>query len=57
MTEVATPLSLSGFSAAAVEQFGPQLRQLGFEPRQGISTRRRAHRIRWAIPRNCSPVP
>jgi len=38
MTEVATPLSLSGFSAAAVEQFGPQLRQLGFEPRQGIST-------------------
>jgi hypothetical protein len=38
MTEVATPLSLSGFSAAAVEQFAPQLRNLGFEPRQGIST-------------------
>jgi hypothetical protein len=38
MTEVATPLSLSGFSAAAVEQFAPQLRRLGFEPRQGIST-------------------
>jgi hypothetical protein len=38
MTEVATPLSLSGFSSAAVEQFAPQLRGLGFEPRQGIST-------------------
>jgi hypothetical protein len=38
MTEVATPLSLGGFSAAAVEQFAPQLRSLGFEPRQGIST-------------------
>lgn len=38
MTEVATPLSLSGFSSAAVEQFGPQLRNLGFEPHQGIST-------------------
>jgi hypothetical protein len=38
MTEVATPLSLSGFSSAAVEQFAPQLRRLGFEPRQGIST-------------------
>ena len=38
MTEVATPLSLSGFTAAAVEQFAPQMRKLGFEPRQGIST-------------------
>ncbi len=38
MAEVATPLSLSGFSTAAVEQFAPQLRKLGLEPRQGIST-------------------
>jgi hypothetical protein len=38
MTEVATPLSLSGFSAAAVERFAPELRRLGLEPRQGIST-------------------
>jgi hypothetical protein len=38
MTEVATPLSLSGFTAAAVEQFGPGLRRLGLEPRQGLST-------------------
>jgi hypothetical protein len=38
MTEVATPLSLSGFTARAVEQFTPQMRKLGLEPRQGIST-------------------
>lgn len=38
MTEVATPLSLSGFTAGALAQFGPQMRQLGLEPRQGIST-------------------
>ena len=38
LTEVATPLSLSGFTAAAVEQFASGLRKLGLEPRQGIST-------------------
>jgi hypothetical protein len=38
MTEVATPLSLSGFTTSAVEQFSPQMRKLGLEPRQGIST-------------------
>ncbi len=38
LQEVSTPLSFSGFSAAAVEQFAPQLRRLGLEPRQGIST-------------------
>ena len=38
MTEVATPLSLSGFTPAAVEQFTPQMRKLGLEPRQGLST-------------------
>jgi hypothetical protein len=37
MTEVATPISLSGFTPAAVEFFGPKLRALGMEPRQGIS--------------------
>jgi hypothetical protein len=37
MTEVATPLSLSGFTSAAVERFTPGLRSLGLEPRQGIS--------------------
>jgi len=38
MTEVSTPLSLSGFTSAAVDQFSPQMRKLGLEPRQGIST-------------------
>jgi hypothetical protein len=38
MTEVATPLSLSGFTSNAIAQFGPQIRKLGLEPRQGIST-------------------
>ncbi len=37
MTEVGTPISLSGFTPAVVEQFGPKLRALGLEPRQGIS--------------------
>ena len=38
LREVSTPLSFSGFTAGALEQFAPQLRQLGLEPRQGIST-------------------
>ena len=38
ITEVATPLSLSGFTETAVNQFLPQFRKLGFEPRQGLST-------------------
>ncbi len=37
MTEVATPISLSGFTSSAIEQFAPKLRALGLEPRQGIS--------------------
>ncbi len=37
MVEVATPLSLSGFSSKAVEAFTPGLRALGLEPRQGMS--------------------
>ncbi|MDP9171097.1 MAG: hypothetical protein M3N54_10810 [Acidobacteriota bacterium] len=37
MIEIATPVSLSGFTPTAVERFGPGLRSLGLEPRQGIS--------------------
>jgi hypothetical protein len=37
MVEVATPLSLSGFSPKAVEAFAPGLRALGLEPRQGMA--------------------
>src|SRR3984957_3760156 len=37
MIDVATPVSFSGFTSAAIEQFAPQLRGLGLEPRQGIA--------------------
>jgi hypothetical protein len=37
MTDVSTPISFSGFTSAAIEQFAPQMRALGLEPRQGIS--------------------
>jgi hypothetical protein len=37
MTDVATPVSLSGFTSDAVERFSAGLRSLGLEPRQGIS--------------------
>lgn len=37
LEEIATPISFTGFSAAALERFAPQLRQLGLDPRQGAS--------------------
>jgi len=37
MTEVATPISLSGFTASAIDHFAAGLRTLGLEPRQGLS--------------------
>ena len=37
MVDVATPVSFGGFTQAAIDQFAPQLRALGLEPRQGIS--------------------
>ena len=37
MVDIATPVSFGGFTRATVEQFAPQLRALGLEPRQGIS--------------------
>ena len=37
MTEVATPISFSGFTSATIEKFAPALRAIGLEPRQGIS--------------------
>ena len=36
MTDIATPLTLAGFTRRTVEQFAPQLRSLGLEPVQGI---------------------
>jgi hypothetical protein len=35
MAQIATPLSLGGFTSATIEHFAPQLKALGLEPRQG----------------------
>ncbi len=37
LEEIATPVAFSGFSATTLEQFGPKLRELGLDPRQGAS--------------------
>ena len=37
LEEIATPVSFSGFTASTLEHFAPQLRQLGFDPRQGVA--------------------
>ena len=37
MVDIATPVSFGGFSRTTLEAFGPQLRALGLEPRQGVS--------------------
>src|SRR5436190_18959284 len=37
MIDIATPLSFGGFSRATLDAFGPQLRALGLEPRQGVT--------------------
>jgi hypothetical protein len=37
LEEIATPLAFSGFTAATLEHFAPQLRALGLDPQQGVS--------------------
>jgi hypothetical protein len=37
LEEIATPVSFSGFTSATLEHFGAQLRELGLDPRQGVS--------------------
>ena len=37
MVDVATPVSFGGFTRETVDQFAPQLRALGLEPRQAVS--------------------
>ena len=37
LEEIATPVSFSGFTASALDHFAPQLRELGMDPRQGVS--------------------
>ena len=38
MIDIATPLSFGGFSRATLDAFSPQLRALGLEPRQGVTS-------------------
>jgi SpoIVB peptidase S55 len=37
LEEIATPVSFTGFTSAALEHFAPQLRQMGLDPRQGVA--------------------
>jgi hypothetical protein len=37
LEEIATPVSFTGFTPAALEHFAPQLREMGLDPRQGVS--------------------
>ena len=38
LIEIATPISFSGFTSATLEHFAPELRKLGLDPRQGVSS-------------------
>ncbi len=38
LVNIATPIGFHGFSPEAVEYFAPRLRELGLEPRQGVSS-------------------
>jgi hypothetical protein len=37
LEEIATPVSFSGFTSATLDHFGAQLREMGMDPRQGVS--------------------
>jgi hypothetical protein len=38
LIDIATPVSFSGFTAGTLDQFAPQLKKLGLETRQGVSS-------------------
>jgi hypothetical protein len=38
LVEIATPVSFNGFTSGTLEHFAPELKKLGLEPRQGISS-------------------
>ncbi|HEY1497825.1 MAG TPA: SpoIVB peptidase S55 domain-containing protein [Candidatus Solibacter sp.] len=38
MVDIATPISFGGFSRTTLDTFAPQLRALGLEPRQGVTS-------------------
>ena len=54
LVDVATPVSFSGFSRAAIEHFAPQLRALGLEPQQGVAGGGRAD-LRLGDPKKLQP--
>jgi hypothetical protein len=38
LIEIATPVSFNGFTSATLEHFAPELKKLGLDPRQGVSS-------------------
>lgn len=38
LSEILTPLSVSGLTPATIQAFAPEFRRLGFEPQQGVSS-------------------
>ncbi len=38
LIDIATPVSFNGFTGSTLEQFAPELKKLGLEPRQGVSS-------------------
>lgn len=38
LIDIATPVSFSGFTPGTLDQFAPQLKKLGLEPRQGVAS-------------------
>ncbi len=38
LVEIATPISFNGFTSGTLERFAPELKKLGLEPRQGVSS-------------------
>ena len=38
LIDIATPVSFSGFTSATLDHFAPDLKKLGLEPRQGVSS-------------------
>lgn len=38
LVDIATPISFNGFTPATLQHFAPELRKLGFEPMQGVSS-------------------
>lgn len=55
LSDVATPVSFGGFTAGTIEQFAPQLRALGLEPRQAVNAGGRVDHARMGTPSALQP--